>query len=144
MDESKLDGAFDRDERRLENPTLRTYFSRSAGNGIIMPTPIVISIPTESGTMVKVDAKGRIVLPQEIRERLGMTPGTEVEIHEADGTAVVEPEDSPEQIIDRMNRLVAETAANRQGTTPITDDVDPIAQKHRAAVRRGAENDNDE
>ena len=43
-----------------------------------------------------------------------------------------------------MNRLVAESAADRRETTPITEDVDPIAQKHRAAVRRGAESDSNE
>ena len=43
--------------------------------------------------MTTVDSKGRIVLPKEIRERLGITPGTEVEVHEEKGKAVVEPED---------------------------------------------------
>lgn len=56
--------------------------------------------------MVKVDSKGRIVLPKDLRERLGITPGTEVDIIEEDGKAVVEPEDNPEQIIDRMESLI--------------------------------------
>lgn len=101
-----------------------------------------MAIPTISGNMVTVDSKGRVVLPQKVRERLGITPGTEVEIHEEDGKAVVEPEDSPEQIIERLDQLVAETASDRGKTTPI--DGDPIAQKHRAAVRRGAEKKGDE
>ena len=42
--------------------------------------------------MVTVDSKGRIVLPKEVRKRLGIDPGTEVEVHEEDGRAVVEPE----------------------------------------------------
>ncbi|MYL18100.1 AbrB/MazE/SpoVT family DNA-binding domain-containing protein [Halorubrum terrestre] len=29
--------------------------------------------------MTKVDSKGLIVLPQEVRDRLGITPGTEVQ-----------------------------------------------------------------
>jgi AbrB family looped-hinge helix DNA binding protein len=94
--------------------------------------------------MVTVDSKGRIVLPQEVRERLGITPGTEVEIHEESGKAVVEPEDDPEAIIERMERLVEETAASRGGTTALDDGVDPIAKKHRDAVRRGAETGSDE
>ena len=85
--------------------------------------------------MTKVDSKGRIVLPQDLRERLGITPGTEVAVHEEDGKAVVEPEDGPEQIIDRMER---------EETTPLEDGVDPIARKHRDAVQRGAENHCDE
>jgi AbrB family looped-hinge helix DNA binding protein len=61
--------------------------------------------------MTTVDSKGRIVLPQEVRERLDITPGTEVKIHEEDGKAVVEPEDNPEQIIERMEQLIADTAS---------------------------------
>ena len=91
--------------------------------------------------MPKVDSKGRIVLPKEIRERLGITPGTEVEIHEEDGKAVVEPEDDPERIIGRMEQLVEETAQEQGKTAPLDEGADPIAQKHRDAVRRGAKKD---
>lgn len=94
--------------------------------------------------MTKVDSKGRIVLPQDVRERLGITPGTEVDVHEEDGKAVVEPEDGPEKIIDRMEQLIDETSPAREETTPLDDGVDPIAQKHRDAVRRGAEKHRDE
>jgi AbrB family looped-hinge helix DNA binding protein len=93
--------------------------------------------------MPTVDSKGRVVLPQELRERLGITPGTEVEIHEENGKAVVTPEDEPERIIERMERLVEETAARRGETTSLNDGVDPIARKHRDAVQRGAAKDGD-
>jgi AbrB family looped-hinge helix DNA binding protein len=93
--------------------------------------------------MVRVDSKGRIVLPQEVRERLGFTPGTEVEIREEDGAAVVEPEDDPQQILDRMEQFVQEASSKRRGTTA-PDDSQPVAQKHREAVRRGAKRDSDE
>lgn len=93
--------------------------------------------------MPTVDSKGRIVLPQEVRERLGITPGSEVEISEEDGRAVVEPEDDPEEIIERMERLVEETAPEEGETAPL-DDVEPVARKHREAVRRGAADDSDE
>ena len=93
--------------------------------------------------MATVDSKGRIVLPQDLRERLGITPGTEVEIREENGKAVVEPEDDPERILERMERLVAETASERGETTPLDDGVDSIARKHRDAVRSGAENGNE-
>ncbi|WP_255192542.1 AbrB/MazE/SpoVT family DNA-binding domain-containing protein [Natronobeatus ordinarius] len=94
--------------------------------------------------MVTVDSKGRVVLPQEVRERLGITPGTEVEIHEEGGKAIVEPEDDPEQIIERMENLVAQAASDRGETIPIDEEVDPITQRHRTAVRRGAEKGSDE
>lgn len=93
--------------------------------------------------MAKVDSKGRIVLPQELRERLGITPGTEVAIREEDGKAVVEPEDDPEVIIERMEQLVADTASERGETRPLDEDADPIARKHRDAVQRGAETNTD-
>ena len=94
--------------------------------------------------MAKVDSKGRVVLPQEVRDRLGITAGTEVEIHEEDGKAVVKPEDDPEQIIERMEQLVEETSSQHGETTPLDEGVDPVAQKHKDAVRRGAEKDSDE
>lgn len=88
--------------------------------------------------MAKVDSKGRIVLPQEVRERLGITPGTEVDVHEEDGKAVVEPEDSPNEILDQMEKLVEEASSNRGETISLSEDVGPVAHKHRDAVQRGA------
>ncbi len=93
--------------------------------------------------MPTVDSKGRIVLPQELRERLGLTPGTDVAVHEESGKAVVEPEANPEAIIERMECLVAETASKRTAKSGRSGD-DPIAQKHREAVRRGAAKNSDE
>lgn len=94
--------------------------------------------------MAKIDSKGRIVLPQEVRKRLGITPGTEVEVHEEDGKAVIEPEDNPKQIIERMEQLIAETSSEHGETVPLDEGADPAAQKHRDAVRRGAEMNSDE
>jgi AbrB family looped-hinge helix DNA binding protein len=94
--------------------------------------------------MTKVDAKGRIVLPQEVRERLGIEPGSEVEVREEDGKAVVEPEDDPEQILEEMEQLVEEAAGRRGETTPLDEDVAPAAKRHRTTVRQGAETDTDE
>ena len=94
--------------------------------------------------MVTVDSKGRIVLPQEVRERLGITPGTEVEIHADDGRAVVEPEDDPDRIVERMDRLVEEAASERGDTAPLDEGADPAGRRHRDAVRNGAAEDSDE
>lgn len=86
--------------------------------------------------MAKVDSKGRIVLPQDVRERLGISPGTEVEIREEDGKAVVEPEDDPEQIIRRMEELMEEGAANRD---PVPyEELDAQAKDHADTIRRQA------
>jgi AbrB family looped-hinge helix DNA binding protein len=87
--------------------------------------------------MPTVDSKGRIVLPQELRERLEINPGTEVTVREEDDSLVVEPADDPDAIIERMERLVEETAAD--GEMRPLDDATPVARKHREAVRRGAD-----
>lgn len=86
--------------------------------------------------MAKVDSKGRIVLPQELRERLGISPGTEVEVREEDGKAVVEPEDDPDRIIERMDSLVREAAADRD---PVAyDNLDVQARNHADTIRQQA------
>lgn len=85
--------------------------------------------------MVTVDAKGRIVLPKDLRERLGLDPGTEVDVHEEDGRAVVEPEVDPEQVIERLDALVADAAENRGAPA---DEMHPIAVQHADAIRRQA------
>ncbi|MFO7834162.1 MAG: AbrB/MazE/SpoVT family DNA-binding domain-containing protein [Halohasta sp.] len=86
--------------------------------------------------MAKVDSKGRIVLPQEVRESLDITAGTEVEIREQNGKAVVEPEDDPQEIIDRMERLLAEIPETRDPTP--YDDLDPQSRDHVETIRRQA------
>jgi len=86
--------------------------------------------------MAKVDSKGRVVLPQSVREQLGIVPGTEVEIREKDGRAVIEPEKDPEQIIERMESLIDDAAASR--TSHSYDDLDVIARDHADTIRRQA------
>lgn len=86
--------------------------------------------------MVKVDSKGRIVLPQELRERLGLTPGTEVGVHEEHGRAVVEPEDTPEQIIDDLEAMIADAAQHREQT--MSEELDATSRNHVETIRRGA------
>lgn len=90
--------------------------------------------------MPTVDSKGRIVLPQELRERLDIGPGEEVDVHEENGRVVVEPERSPEEIIDRMEELVA--GIPDREPTPY-EGLDPQARDHVDTIRRQAE-DGDE
>ncbi|WP_328517210.1 AbrB/MazE/SpoVT family DNA-binding domain-containing protein [Haladaptatus caseinilyticus] len=70
-------------------------------------------IPTVSGFISKIDSKGRIALLQNVRRRLGITPGTEVEIHEEDGKAVIEPEDKPDQIIADLETIIEDAETHR-------------------------------
>lgn len=88
--------------------------------------------------MPTVDDKGRIVLPKAVRERLGITPGTEVEVRTDDGKAIVEPEDDPERIIEQMGRLIDSAAEGRE--RPATgNDLHPIARKHAQRIRNGVQ-----
>lgn len=87
--------------------------------------------------MAKVDSKGRVVLPKSLRERLGLDPGTEVEVVEEDGKVVVRPERSPDDVIAELERLVERASANRESRSP--DEFDAYAQKHAETIRRGAE-----
>ena len=103
----------------------------------------VTFVPTISGNVPKVDSKGRITLPKRVRERLGIEPGTEVEIHEEDGTLVVEPEDDPQEILDRMEELIPDASPANEGTAPTDADTDPVAKEHRETVRDGAERNTD-
>jgi len=91
--------------------------------------------------MPTADSKGRIVLPKALRERLELEAGTEVEVRADDDALVVEPETDPDRVLNRMDRLVAETESTSTASTTPTDELDPIARKHRDAVRRGAEDD---
>jgi len=85
--------------------------------------------------MPKVDSKGRIVLPQGVRERLGVTPGTEVEVREEGGNAIIEPGDDPERIIERMDKLVG--GIPDREPTPY-EELDPQARDHVDIIRRQA------
>lgn len=97
-----------------------------------------INFPTQSGNMAKVDSKGRIVLPKKVRERLGITPGTEVDIREEDGKAVVEPEDDPQEVLQRMEQLITEFSKDRGETKPLSDNDGPISEDFRENIRTGA------
>lgn len=92
--------------------------------------------------MPTVDSKGRVVLPKAVRDRLGIRPGTEVEIREEEGAAVVKPEDDPARIVDRMEALIEEANVQRERDVP-EDRLDPVARRHADAIRRGAATSDD-
>lgn len=86
--------------------------------------------------MTTVDSKGRIVLPKDVRERLGLTAGSEVDVREEDGRAVVEPEDDPDRIIERMEELLADAPTDRQPTP--YDELDPQSRDHVDTIHQAA------
>lgn len=90
--------------------------------------------------MPSVDSKGRIVLPKEIRDRLDLSPGSDVavELRESDQQVVVEPEPDPEETATALIEVIESESPQRDETTSPLDDVDPIARDHLETVRRAA------
>jgi AbrB family looped-hinge helix DNA binding protein len=54
-----------------------------------------------------IDGAGRVVIPKEIRESLGLRGGRVVEIRERDGRIEIEPVATPMSLVKRGRRLVA-------------------------------------
>jgi len=54
-----------------------------------------------------IDGGGRVVVPKDVRERLGLNAGTEVELTETDGHLEIAPVPTPMQLEQRGDHLVA-------------------------------------
>jgi len=102
---------------------------------------MVIASPTESENMPTVDSEGRVVLPREVLERLGITPGSEMEIREEDGQVVIEPEDDPDEIVADLEGLIEAATAERDRTSD--DDLDAQSRDHVDTIRRRASESDD-
>jgi AbrB family looped-hinge helix DNA binding protein len=48
--------------------------------------------------MATIDSGGRVVIPKAVRDRLGLAPGTEVEILELEGSVEITPRSTPMRI----------------------------------------------
>lgn len=55
----------------------------------------------------KVGAKGQVVLPKAMRERLGIHPGDEVRFDEGDGEIIVRRAESKAEIVARLRGMLA-------------------------------------
>lgn len=66
----------------------------------------------------------------------GSRPGSEVEIREQDGTAVVEPEDDPEDIVEDLEGMIETAAADRD--QPPYEDLDTQSRDHVDTIQRQA------
>jgi AbrB family looped-hinge helix DNA binding protein len=76
--------------------------------------------------MATVDTRGRVTLPKEVREDLGLEPGTEVEINDENGRIVIEPERDPEDTIVELEQRIEEPYE----LAPPVDEPDSIAAGH--------------
>lgn len=67
-----------------------------------------------------VDAAGRVVIPKDLRERLGIRRGRPLEIRERDGRIEIEPAPTAMNLVRRGHGAVAVPA---QKLPPLTDDL---------------------
>ncbi len=56
--------------------------------------------------IVEIDNRGRITIPKEERERLGLTPGKKVLIREKDGSLIIKRFITPEKFITELKGCI--------------------------------------
>ena len=64
-----------------------------------------------------IDAGGRIVVPKEVRERLGLRPGSRIVLREVEGRLEISPVTTPVRLVDREGALVAVADADLPALT---------------------------
>jgi AbrB family looped-hinge helix DNA binding protein len=57
--------------------------------------------------VITIDRAGRVVIPSVVRERLGLRPGTALELAVEDGAIRLAPKTSPPELVRKRGRLVA-------------------------------------
>lgn len=67
-----------------------------------------------------IDGAGRVVIPKELRDRLGLVRGRVVEIRERDGRVEIEPAATPMSLVGSGSRVVA---IPDEGLPPLTDEI---------------------
>lgn len=58
------------------------------------------------------DAGGRVVVPKDVRERLGLRPGSRIVLTEVEGRLEISPATTPVRLVERDGALVAESDAD--------------------------------
>lgn len=71
-------------------------------------------------TQRRIDDKGRLTIPSEIRERLGLDPGATVSVELDDGEVVIRPDVDRGDVAERLNGCI-----NRDTRTSDPPDFDP-------------------
>lgn len=67
----------------------------------------------------RVDTKGRVTIPQSIRERLNIEAGEHVDIEIEDGAVVIRPQISRREFIDTMEGCIT-SETRRESAEPIS------------------------
>ena len=61
---------------------------------------------------VVIDSKGRVLIPKQIREKVGLTPGGKARLKIDKATLVIIPPVSPEEFIEEMEGCIKEGASH--------------------------------
>jgi len=61
--------------------------------------------------LATIDAGGRVVVPKEIRERLGLRPGSRIVLREVEGRLEISPATTPVRLVDHEGAVVALAAS---------------------------------
>lgn len=74
---------------------------------------------------MRLTSKGQVTIPQEIREKLGLHPGTEVEFDIVDDTVRIRRADNQEERRRRIQAWIARArgSATRRGPGLTTDEI---------------------
>ncbi|MGH7899118.1 MAG: AbrB/MazE/SpoVT family DNA-binding domain-containing protein [Candidatus Binatia bacterium] len=67
-----------------------------------------------------IDSAGRVVIPKELRERLGLRRGRSLDIRERDGRIEIEPTTTRMSLVRRAG---GSTAVPKEKLPPLTDDI---------------------
>lgn len=67
-----------------------------------------------------IDGAGRVVIPKQMRERLGLSRGRPVDIRERDGRIEIEPAVTPMSLVRRAR---GPTAVPKEKLPPLTDEM---------------------
>jgi len=62
--------------------------------------------------LATIDAGGRIVVPKEVRERLGLRPGSRIVLREVQGRLEISPATTPVRLVEHEGVLVAVSDAD--------------------------------
>jgi AbrB family looped-hinge helix DNA binding protein len=57
--------------------------------------------------LATIDAGGRVVVPKDVRERLGLRPGSRIVLTEVEGRLEISPATTPVRLEERQSTLVA-------------------------------------
>ena len=78
----------------------------------------------EARTLTTIDRFGRVVIPKQIRQELGLVPGSQVEIVERDHEVVVSPVMRRPSVVDKGGILIVQSE--------VVEDIEKAVERDRS------------